>query len=58
MSTLEALKDAIDTAIYAYGNTLIDEMEAAGVQDDLRKWLSLSLKISLQLDEVINKEEQ
>lgn len=58
MNTMKDFKDALDTAIYAYGNTLIEDMEATGLTADMSQWLSLALSLSLKLDEVLNKEEQ
>ena len=54
MSTLEILKEAIDNAIYTYGNTLVSEVEEAGMTEQLTKWLEQSVEISNQLDEIVN----
>ena len=55
METLKALKEAIDNAIYTYGNTLVSELEETGTTKQLLEdWLEKSVEISNRLDEFLN----
>ena len=67
-NTVALFKQALDNAIYTYGNCLCDDIDATGMRDKLEKWIELSVTLSIDLDDVLyilsknnknrNKEEQ
>lgn len=52
-NTLMYLKQAIDEAIYIYGQCLTKDTEASGIAPELEKWLEQSVEISNQLDTIL-----
>lgn len=52
-NTLTYLKEAIDKAIYIYGQCLTKDTEASGIAPELEAWLEQSVKVSNHLDTIL-----
>lgn len=52
-NTLNALKEALDDAIYTYGQCLEKDIATAELTEELSKWLEMSVDISNTLDAIL-----
>lgn len=52
-NTLEALKEAIDTAIQTYAHCLVTDCEQSGLNELIDKWAMLSCELSEELDAIL-----